>query len=1402
MYRKITAFVLLLFLMLGVTGTAQIVEGEYIWTVEQDALGDGFMALNADTTSYPAGVFGRGSKDKSVRFVSRPTSEVGIYYNPEANPATTVGSAMAAGETLRLSYAVAFENVNKTDHEYFFQFLILNPARSQYLQNNGAQCTYGLDISGGIVSFFNQETDFEVKAGRWYAMDYIMALSDDAKSMDASLYINGERQASVTLTTKEKDAIQGIKQARFGNNTKNTTDGMYLDDVYCKVYESGETAQPRVEASNLASSLVEIDAGAKTINLTTQQENLTVGEFLQSLTSGAAVLKRTDGQTAQESDLIRNCSIYGAVKGIYLTEYTLLLNGEVVEPEEPQVKPDPISWDMTDETLPDGFLSVRFTPAYEMGVFGRESGDTSLRICNPEITQATDAPYLAVMPEHTLSPGDTIHLAYDVAVDEIAGLANERFFQFMINENQGYLNSSTYGLSISDGAVSFFGLDTDTTILPKTWYRFTYLLKLNGSASAFDAFFYVNGVEKAHGTFSANTSSPFTSIAGMRFCNGIVSKTNGLYLDNIYFDVSEEVQTPDITPGAITAQDFAVARLIDNSARQIRLVDRPDMTAGEFMEKTQGAYVQTMEGEKAPGDALLRNCRVFAVAEGIYYTAYSMVTKREYIEKRETFEGEITSVTEGMENQIIYHSQSATWQANAKNSAAIQGVSGLGGKEETDQSIAIVTEDVTSPSSSDPFVSFELAEPISTTTTLELKLYLEGTSATYHLQQREQASWSTFISFHPDKTIAVRGNTLDALTWEEEKWMSLAFVYYPGFEKMDVYVNGELAAKELDYAGGPWRGLKMLALYPAGATSASGIAAMDDLRLYTDGLEAYETVYYKENEAVNNPLEADAVEVILSPSYACSAVLSRWEDGRLTDVAVGSRAETFGISNLGEKSTVKLMLWESLTSLQPLAPAKTILEKEITQVSATNAAISTAFSDNMVLQRDREIRLWGSSEDENGAALLVRLGENQAYGVVVDGKWEASLPAMEATDQPQTLSIVTTAGEQQLENILIGDVYFIGGQSNAYFEMNRTDTYSADVAQADQWDTIRIFHQIAGSATPQAWAEQPMENPAAGNHWEVVSAQTIGKFSAIGYYFAVNVAQQTGVPIGLISVAHNGINLYKGVPAQINAKYGFSGYTQASQSYNALMAPMEKLAATGMLWYQGESDSAGEKTMETYQGMLTDYIAYLNQVGNNDLTVFLAQLSSHSNDSVGSVTKGWNVPRMRAIQFDLAQDLEKVYLIPTLDKGVRQGDEDDAHPKYKKPVGERMANVALAVLYGGGEKEDALAPAPVEFAYDATGVTITFDHVGAGLKLAQGEELLGFELIKDAVATPASASLTGVNTVRVKGVENPQGVRYAFYQAASQSIANLADEGGLPCPTFADGSAAKTTPQINWGVMD
>lgn len=274
------------------------------------------------------------------------------------------------------------------------------------------------------------------------------------------------------------------------------------------------------------------------------------------------------------------------------------------------------------------------------------------------------------------------------------------------------------------------------------------------------------------------------------------------------------------------------------------------------------------------------------------------------------------------------------------------------------------------------------------------------------------------------------------------------------------------------------------------------------------------------------------------------------------------------------------------------------------------------------------------------------------------------------------------------------------------------------------------------------------------------------------------------------------------IPAQISTKYGFAGYAQASQSYNALMAPMEKMAATGILWYQGESDSSDEKTMDTYQGMFQDYIAYLDQVGNNDLTVFMAQLSSHSNDPSSPSTGSWNVPRMRTIQFDLSDKMEHVYLIPTLDKGVRQGDEDDAHPKYKKPIGERMANAALSVIYGLNEENDALAPSPIDFAYDDTGVTITFDHIGDGLKLVQGEELLGFELIKDGTASPAAAFITGTNTVRVEGVEDPRGVRYAFYQAASQSIANLENGSGIPCPTFADGEQAQTIPQISWGVMD
>ena len=146
-------------------------------------------------------------------------------------------------------------------------------------------------------------------------------------------------------------------------------------------------------------------------------------------------------------------------------------------------------------------------------------------------------------------------------------------------------------------------------------------------------------------------------------------------------------------------------------------------------------------------------------------------------------------------------------------------------------------------------------------------------------------------------------------------------------------------------------------------------------------------------------------------------------------------------------------------------------------------------------------------------------------------------------------------------------------------------------------------------------------------------------------------------------------------------------------------------------------------------------------------------------------------------------------MVPSLDLGLKEGDVNDtAHPIYKKEIGYRLADVAIERLYKeNGDIDSVLAAKVKSITYDATGATIIFERVNGALTTVDGKTaVLGFELIKDGVATAATAEIIDDVTVRVTGVENPTGVRYAYYNAASPAIANLKSGNGLPCPTFSE----------------
>nr|WP_238319442.1 sialate O-acetylesterase [Xanthomonas maliensis] len=172
------------------------------------------------------------------------------------------------------------------------------------------------------------------------------------------------------------------------------------------------------------------------------------------------------------------------------------------------------------------------------------------------------------------------------------------------------------------------------------------------------------------------------------------------------------------------------------------------------------------------------------------------------------------------------------------------------------------------------------------------------------------------------------------------------------------------------------------------------------------------------------------------------------------------------------------------------------------------------FQDHLVLQRDAPIPVWGQAQPE--ARLTVRL-DNAQVQVRADrqGAWSARLPAHPAGG-PYTLQVQAAGGgQQQVQDVLVGDVWLCSGQSNMELPVNRTLDARSEIADADH-PTIRMFKVPAQSSpTPQRGFGGP-------THWQLTTPESVRDFSAACYYFARELQKTVNVPMGLIDASWGG----------------------------------------------------------------------------------------------------------------------------------------------------------------------------------------------------------------------------------------------------------------------------------------
>ncbi|MGI9244697.1 MAG: hypothetical protein ACR2RV_28095 [Verrucomicrobiales bacterium] len=201
----------------------------------------------------------------------------------------------------------------------------------------------------------------------------------------------------------------------------------------------------------------------------------------------------------------------------------------------------------------------------------------------------------------------------------------------------------------------------------------------------------------------------------------------------------------------------------------------------------------------------------------------------------------------------------------------------------------------------------------------------------------------------------------------------------------------------------------------------------------------------------------------------------------------------------------------------------------------TGLCVHNLFQSNMVLQRDKPIRIWGWAE--TGETIEVSFaGQSETAMAAADGSWAVGLAARPANGVGQSMTIVGDRRTIGLENILLGDVWILGGQSNMEFPLHKVEHGMLEVASA-RFQGIRILTlpRQGGPGVKRGFPRLHEWSNFFSRHfrkgdWDVCSPEIAHELSAIGYVFARRVHMATQVPIGVIDASIGGTTVETWTP--------------------------------------------------------------------------------------------------------------------------------------------------------------------------------------------------------------------------------------------------------------------------------
>lgn len=444
-------------------------------------------------------------------------------------------------------------------------------------------------------------------------------------------------------------------------------------------------------------------------------------------------------------------------------------------------------------------------------------------------------------------------------------------------------------------------------------------------------------------------------------------------------------------------------------------------------------------------------------------------------------------------------------------------------------------------------------------------------------------------------------------------------------------------------------------------------------------------------------------------------------------------------------------------------------------------AVKRTYSSHMVLQRDREIRIDGFS-DKVGSAVKGSLAGNTSECTVQNDKtWSLRFPAMPWTDKPLTLEVWDDRENKvTLEDILIGDVWMIGGQSNAELNLAPCAAYEP-VGEILDTAPVRLFTQTQAYVyTHQEYCGSPQPDVIDPSWcWRRQTREAAMSFSAMGWYFARELTRHTPIPQGLVMIAAGGACIRELWPEEIAHREGyfFGGNVRESGYYNALIHPFIGMPFRAMLFFQGESEGGDRNLAEKYDKELKMLVDDERASWGFDFPFYNVQLSDYREEGKSFFPYHDTV---RIKQFDAQNIIDGYYLTTAMDLGAPEGYPDWAHSPKKRVIGERLAKIVLANEYGLYEFSDVCAPLPVEARQTDEGISVRFSKKHAPLSASDG--IKGFTVGNYGNMQVCKARVVSEYEVLVYAVSDR--VNYAYFIPVDGKKADLYGKNGVPVCAF------------------